>query len=187
MLHICKCFRFLRWRYILEHFMDDLKWAVNGRTSEDVQWSNWSMRDLRYRSALWLLGEVTIVVFKGHIKKEPFLWEPGLKRLADTTTATLNEPGGGNGTFQWSSVKRAALQASWTKGCNYITSSSCLQLGNASLHVYKSSQNFVLFLKYCFLNCARLCQFIVLMATINSNVLSESEPLQQSKKRGTNY
>lgn len=67
--------------------------------------------------------------------------------------------------FNEAAWKERLYKQSWTKGCNYVTSSCCFQLGNASLHMDKSSQNVVFFLKYCFLNCARLCQFIILMAT----------------------
>lgn len=108
-------------------------WSISGRIfnefwmvsmSEDLQWHNWSMRDVRRRhhSVLWLLGcrKVSIVGFWGQIRKaESLFWEWGLKRRTDVTTATLNEPRGGNGTFQW---KERLYKQRWTKGCNYPTS-----------------------------------------------------------------
>lgn len=128
-------------------------WMVS--TSEDLQWRNWSVRDVRPRhhSVLRLLGcrEGSTVGFKGEIwKAESLFQEQGLKRRTDAATATLNEPHEGSGTFQW---KERLYKHRWTKGCNY-TSSSCLQRRTASLCVYKSSHNFVLFLIYCFLKCA---------------------------------
>lgn len=88
-------------------------WTVS--TPEDVQRSNWSVRDVRRRPrrALRPLGctGVSIVGLRGRIRKAESLFWRGLKRPEDTPTAAPNEPGGGSGTFQWGGVKRAAFQA----------------------------------------------------------------------------